>query len=576
MQYRCLDCNHEQENPLGTSHPYCPQCGHEWIQVSSSPKDALDKVQSQPIEQEYEVESVESKSLPDKVSLNHSISLETDAFASKNQSPEEAPETISLKPFFSVEVNLGTISLTAERLTLEVRFTNAGHGTISGSCCLSAQGGSDGTPGSFTLTADRGHWIIPLSLSGFPVEGGLLHLKVDDGSTGHAFWQGYLTIQSQQDNQITVNISNERNIQNSTVLEGLDNNVNQNVHINTKARQDDWKSIPLFLSGTKSLARSSDRHYTLNSRTAFLRPARSASSHRQVETVTVQTVRLSLSQRTREGESIVNLVAGRQLFMGRQKTWTPQKNEELQPNDLYLRTLTTDPLDDYISRYHGVMKFTEYGVCFQNFSAGGTMVGTTRLSPERPECLLTNGMTIQPGTLDSRNQNNPLILKTRITQNSVSEQPYNLLATDQDLQSGIPEKIGPHSAVTIERNDSLSDLEKYIFFQNSFQVGRASNCAWQIHDDSVHDIHARILFIDNSFWIEPFDPDCYVAIRNTRIEMNHLTRLLPDETLTIGKKKFVIFPDWFQHIVDCHCCQGHGYQFGCRCAECEYIYKNRR
>lgn len=572
MLYHCLHCQHEQDNPDGL--PLCPQCAQNWVPVSSTADNTSEIVQAPPLQPQPVVESILSDSHPEKADLNHNISLGTDAFASKVPSTQESPETITLKPLFSFEVNLGSITLTAERLTLEVRFTNAGRETISGSCCLSAQGGSDGTPGSFTLTADRGHWIIPLSLSSFPVEGGLLHLKVDDGSTGHAFWQGYLTIQPQQDNQITVNISNERNIQNSTVLEGLDNNVNQNVHINTKVRQDDWKSIPLFLSGTKSLARSADISASFRHLKHYERPV-SYDKGRTVETRSVKTARLTIARSTSQDESYVNLLAGRKAYLGRQKTLYCDKNSLQNPNDIYLRTLRENPQDGYISRQHGVLKFTEHGVCFQNFSAGGTTVGATRLSTERPECLLINGMTIQPGTLDSRNQINPLILKTRITQNPVSEQPYNLLATDRDFQLGMPKKIGPHSAVTIERNDNLSELEKYIFFQNSFQIGRASNCAWQIHDNSIQDIHARILFIDNSFWIEPFDSHCHIAIRNTKIELNHLTRLLPDETLIIGDLNFVIFHEWFQHIVNCTCCKGHGYQFGCRCSDCEADYKNR-
>jgi pSer/pThr/pTyr-binding forkhead associated (FHA) protein len=332
------------------------------------------------------------------------------------------------------------------------------------------------------------------------------------------------------------------------------------ININTTPQQgsDNWHEVRVRLQGPKSLASPTDVRRPVFQ--GHLRPVLKREGFHA--TPTVRTSRLTLSSTRPCGhEAYVQLLAGDSLHLGRARTWDPRASQNQIPNDIVLRTRATEEYDDYISRYHGVIRLSNGDYVYENLSQNGSEVTGRSLDREGETIGLRDNVTIWPGRralTNSPKRDQMLGLRVQRTKCAVRTEVYNLLVRDSHLASGF-DVDQSHDAITLFRTDKVGELEHYVFFPHATYVGsNDSTCGWRINDPSVQSVHAILLWFDQSFWIEPFEDSCKVLVQGKTIVHHKPRRLTPGSTLQIGDKSFLVLPEWKQHILDCRCCQGHG------------------
>ena len=179
------------------------------------------------------------------------------------------------------------------------------------------------------------------------------------------------------------------------------------------------------------------------------------------------------------------------------------------------------------------------------------------LAKEGDSAKLTDNALLQPGRSAAPNPNKSLGLRVRRTPSTISTESYDLLAQDWHLQSPFdPAKVG--DTVTLNRTDAVGVLEHYVLFPQSTLIGSNETlCGWHLPDNSVQSVHAILMWLDESFWIEPNSHDCEVRVNGVLIPKNRVRRLTASASVKIGDLQFLVLPKWKQHIIDCRCCTGH-------------------
>lgn len=471
-------------------------------------------------------------------------------------------------PPFRLSVNKVPPSSDASNICLEIKLTNLTSDEMRGHLWLSDEDGRNGRAKPFTLSPTRRNNSgerNPDSL--FP------QIQMDKGSSGHlavriqpmncgeAFWQGDLLLSPQKNGSVSVGLNIDNSIVAENYLEGIRNGMSGDIiNINTSPQQgsDNWHEVRVQLQGPKGLANPADAR----------RPP--CQGHKRPltiregfeETPMVSTSRLTLSSTLSCGrEAYVQLIAGESLHLGRARTWDSKDHRDKTPNDIALRTLHTDEYDDYISRYHGVIRLNDGEFIYENFSSLGSEVAGQSLRSQGETIRLRDNVQIWPGRpalTDSPRKDQSLGLHVRRTPCAVKTELYNLLVQDSHLSSGF-DVDQCHDVITLHRTDKVADLEHYVFFPHATFVGKnESICGWRIDDPSVQPIHAILLWFDKSFWIEPYSASCMVRVKGERIPHHRVRRLEPGQTVEIGARHFTVLQEWKQHLVDCRCCKGHG------------------
>ena len=496
--------------------------------------------------------------------LFHTEEFEESADTSPTPDSDLANAPTQRTPPFRLSVNKVSQRSDASSICLEIKLTNLTRDEVRGHLWLSNEDGSDGRLKSFTLSRTR------LANSGernpesiFP------QIQIGKGSSGHpavriqpvdcgeAFWQGDLLLSWEKNGSVSVGVNIDKSINSENYLEGIRNGMSGDTfHINTNEPQnsDHWHEVRLRLRGPKDLAEPADA-----SRPSFHgrdRPVRICEGFD--ETPRVETARITLSSMLPSGrEAYVQLIAGKTLHLGRARTWDPKEFSHMIPNDIILRTLATDEYDDYISRYHGVIRLTEDDVMYENFSKNGSDVTGRTLRGIGESTRIRDNVQIFPGKPEAQRKEKCLGLHVRRTSCAVKTELYKLLVQDSHLTTGF-DVNQCHDVITLHRTDQIRDLEHYVFFPHATLVGsNESACGWQIDDPTVEPIHAVLLWFDGSFWIEPYSAACSVRVQSKKIPHHRVRRLTPGSTLEIGDRHFTVLPAWKQHLIDCRCCKGH-------------------
>ena len=458
---------------------------------------------------------------------------------------------------FVVSVNKVQQPKYSSTVCLEIRIQNTSAELVRGQIWLADKLGNEGRPETFVLPARTNTaFAADEPQTAFPqlcaLTGALSHVavRIQPANSGVAFWQGDLLLHRENDGSITVEI--DKSVRAATSLGGIDKGV-VNIYAGEMAAGT-WQPVSLRLRGPKDLAHPTDAQ-----RPQFSGRSRPKRRNESSATPAVGSARLTLSRTLDCGrEAYVQLIAGRTVHIGRARSWDSAAHADYLPNDIVLRSIVADEADDYISRYHGRIHITHNDVRYENLSNGGTDVGGKMLTTKGESLSLTDNSVIQPGCAVASNQNRSLGLRVRRTPSKIPIDPYVQLAQDAHLTSSMdPSHAG--ETVTLNRTDAVHELEQYVLFPQSTLIGSSeSMCGWQISDVSVQPVHAILSWFDESFWIEPNSSTSVVRVDGLTIPVHRLRRLTSSVTVEIGDLRFMVLPEWRQHIMDCRCCTGHG------------------
>ena len=562
--YRCPGCGHQEINPHG--YPMCPQCASDWQPVSK-PQVSSDVAVASTFATISR--AVDSGCLSDAIKHRVPSNVEADSIQ-KSASVVNGGVASSThlsgpgQPPFAVSVKQDQQHDAASRICLEIEIQNTTAQLLHGQIWLTDRDGHEGSPESFTLPASAqassasGHPLTVFPQIDRQVSGSShIAVRIKPMSSRVAFWQGDLLLRRQKNGSILVTI--DKSVQAETSLGGIDNGV---VNIYADQRHDGgWQPMPLRLRGPKDLAHPDDVHRPAVSglnRHITLRDSVPAVPSRDV-------ARLTLSRRLHCGrEEYVHLLAGQTFNLGRARSWDSRHHTDFLPNDIVLRTVATDEQDDYISRYHGRIHMMPGHVHYENLSGNGTHVrngmhGGEKILSEKGDVLsLSSNMTILPGRSVATHPDRSLGLHVRRTSPEIDTEAYQLLAKDWHLKSSVdPARVG--DTIALNRTDAVGELEHYVVFSQATLIGSSeASCGWHLPDISVQSVHAILLWFDGSFWIEPFLHNCEIRVNDVLLPKNRLRRLTSSATVKIGDIRFLVLPEWKQHIVDCRCCKGHG------------------
>lgn len=252
----------------------------------------------------------------------------------------------------------------------------------------------------------------------------------------------------------------------------------------------------------------------------------------------------SESQQTRYWQ----LVGGSQCRIGR-------KRDEANQYTLRCKKGAFDELK--ISRFHGMIELRGDHWVYQNVKAS---VGSTLRFNDKLEIAKGSEQVIEldphlatsvyPGVA-SQSLDGCFSLIVRPVSTAEGLDEYLHLAESFKLSQNIEYRNGPRQNLAICRSDDIP--EECFVIGNALTVGHSPECGMVLADDAVNSLHALILFIDGSFWIEKWDRDCELAVGDRELRVNEIHVLEPGKKLRIGSLEMAISQSK-QHLVDCSCC----------------------
>jgi len=250
----------------------------------------------------------------------------------------------------------------------------------------------------------------------------------------------------------------------------------------------------------------------------------------------VAATRLSLLVRDDAGIRNVCLLACPRFSLGKRRD-----------NDVVLRVLPpggqNDGLSARITRAHAAVEFTPHGAVWRNNECiNGTLVGGAMVAAGQ-QCLLQQGVEVRPAAVmglscdlinDDPTEGEPgyAQLATRVPAPPTAE-PVLAAHPWRDT-------VGPVKAVRLRRSDSLAGLEEYVAFQRGAAVGGGPNCAVQLQHASVYPVHAKIVSLGGSLWIEPCQSVAPTLVDNDELPLDQLAPLRPNLLLRLGEVEITV------------------------------------
>ncbi|MBL8814098.1 MAG: FHA domain-containing protein [Planctomycetaceae bacterium] len=433
----------------------------------------------------------------------------------------------------------------------EVRLENCTENEQRGHIWLSSKVSGDGDPEPFVLPGKVSKTLHPVLRTSDSTE--RIAIRISDCGLPEPFWQGNTLLKREANG--TVNIQVDRSVHGETVLFGVEKSP---IVVQTPSNgAGEWEPVALVLRCLKELTDIHDVHATASASHDRILEHQQASDCIPV----IQSARMTISRRLPGGqESLTQLLCGKAFHFGRARTWRSSQHRDYLPNDIVLRTLQIDEIDDYVSRYHGVISSNGREFLLTNYSGNGTTVAGFAVDDHMQQKTLPSRCLIKPGCNVANNKTHSLGLAGDSTTLQLNARSYRLLSRIHLRKPAFEDcpDVFETAALTLRRTDALRELEEYILFPLAVLFGRSDSCGWQIEDESVESVHGRIIWFDGSFWIEPQTARCNVQVDGKRLEVNQVRRLAPNAGITIGNLQFTILPRWKQHLVDCRCCRSHG------------------
>jgi pSer/pThr/pTyr-binding forkhead associated (FHA) protein len=236
----------------------------------------------------------------------------------------------------------------------------------------------------------------------------------------------------------------------------------------------------------------------------------------------------------RVGGRNVCLLARREVRLG--------KNRD---NDVVVRILPPSPandvLTDRISRHHALLQFTRDEVVWRNLGCANGTVAAGQPLPAGASRALHQGATVSPaGVL-------PLSCTLCFDEPPAGAAVYGRF--EQRLGfPGAPPAPQRVQAVRLRRQDGLAGREEYVIFPRGVFVGSDPACPVRVEDPSAAPLHAQILWLGGSFWLEPLQASRATLAEGRPVAPDHLVPVYPGLTLTLGVTEVTVAPYQQMHV----------------------------
>ena len=165
-------------------------------------------------------------------------------------------------------------------------------------------------------------------------------------------------------------------------------------------------------------------------------------------------------------------------------------------------------------------------------SANGTFIDGKRLKPVE-ECILKDGMRINIArVLELECIFLGDVRKSKGVSDSISG-CQTVLGDTSDSCFGIDKK-GTVDAIKLKRRNNYTEGEKYIILIREMTVGRSPSNGIVIDNESVSDIHAKVFFRDNQYWIEDLNSRYGTWVNDKKIEPGNEVSLNKQAEIILG------------------------------------------
>jgi pSer/pThr/pTyr-binding forkhead associated (FHA) protein len=96
------------------------------------------------------------------------------------------------------------------------------------------------------------------------------------------------------------------------------------------------------------------------------------------------------------------------------------------------------------------------------------------------------------------------------------------------------DKQSPVNAIRIVRINNLCDAEEYLIVIREATIGRSAGNGIVIDHETVSDIHAKLLFREDRYWIEDLNSRHGMAVNGELIAPGREIALDPQTRITLG------------------------------------------
>jgi pSer/pThr/pTyr-binding forkhead associated (FHA) protein len=214
-------------------------------------------------------------------------------------------------------------------------------------------------------------------------------------------------------------------------------------------------------------------------------------------------------------------------------------------NDIVLRIIPYEPRDEYPENWDKSTKISathaeiinRAGIFFvrdlgpkSNGSTNGTYIDGKKMSPVE-NYPLRDEMKI--------NFANILDLECRFHFESRRKEPESLdscctvLGEASDSCFGV-DKAGPVNAIKLIRRNNFSKGEKYIILIRELTIGSSRNNAIALDSEKVSDIHAKLFYRDNQYWLEDLNSRYGTFVNGERLKQGYEIALGSKADIKLG------------------------------------------
>ncbi|MBI1917330.1 MAG: FHA domain-containing protein [Planctomycetes bacterium] len=92
----------------------------------------------------------------------------------------------------------------------------------------------------------------------------------------------------------------------------------------------------------------------------------------------------------------------------------------------------------------------------------------------------------------------------------------------------------------LTRVDNLTGLEEYVLFTGAAPLGSDPSCPIHLAHPSVSPFHAQVLWLGQSFWLEPLQANRPTRVGGKPVSLDHLVPLRPEMAVRVGEVEVAV------------------------------------